>query len=180
MCTCVRSLTKDTFKHIHRNTVSNSQTPHTARTLINQRTNNKLCPMNKWNSTQPQEQACVVASAQSTDERHRQKDERKRLNARENPPRGCCCSVAKSCPILCDPVDWSTAVFSVLHYLPEFAQTHVRRLDDAIQPFHPLSPPSPPAFSLCRHQGLFQWVSSLHQVAKMRDYLYIKLKSRQN
>ena len=57
----------------------------------------------------------------------------------------CCRSVAKSCPTLCDPVDCSTPGFPVLHYLPEFAQTPVHWVSDAIQPFHPLSPPSPPA-----------------------------------
>ena len=53
-----------------------------------------------------------------------------------------------------------------LHYLPEFAQTRVHWVSDAIQPSHPLSSPSPPAFNLSQHQGLFKWVSSLHQVAK--------------
>ena len=57
----------------------------------------------------------------------------------------------------------------VLHHLPEFSQTRVRWVDDAIQPSHPLSPPSPPAFSLSQHQGLFQWVSSLHQVDKILE-----------
>ena len=54
--------------------------------------------------------------------------------------------------------------FSVLHYLLEFAQTHVHWVSDAIQPSHPF--PSPPTFNLSHHQGLFQWVGSLHQVAK--------------
>jgi len=58
----------------------------------------------------------------------------------------CCCSVAKSCPTLCDPMDSSTPGFPVLHYLPEFAQIHVHWVSDAIQPSHPLLPPSPPAF----------------------------------
>ena len=53
----------------------------------------------------------------------------------------------------------------VLHHLPELAQTHVHCADDVIQPSHPLSPPSPPAFNLSQHQNLFQWVGSLHQVA---------------
>ena len=56
--------------------------------------------------------------------------------------------------------------FPVLHYLPEFAQTHVHWVSDAIQPSHPQSPPSPLALNLSQHQGLFQWVGSLHQVAK--------------
>ena len=72
----------------------------------------------------------------------------------------CCCSVAKSCPTLCDSVNCSTSDFPVLHYLPEVAQTHVHWVSDSIQPSHPLSPPSPTAFSLSHHQGLFQWVDS--------------------
>ena len=56
----------------------------------------------------------------------------------------------------------------VLHYLPECAQTHIRWVSDAIQPSHPLSPPSP-AFNLAQHQGLFQWVNSSHQVAKVLE-----------
>ena len=68
----------------------------------------------------------------------------------------CCCSITKSCPTLCDPMDCSTPGFPVLHCLPEFAQTHVHLVNDAIQPPHPLSPPSPPALSLSQHQGLFQ------------------------
>ena len=59
--------------------------------------------------------------------------------------------------------------FPILHYLPEFAQTHVHWVSDAIQPSHPLSLPSPPALSLFQHQGLFQWVDSLHQVAKVLE-----------
>ena len=60
--------------------------------------------------------------------------------------------------------------FPVLHYLPEFAQTHVHWVSDAIQPSNPLSPPSLPAFNLAQHQHLFQWVSSLHQVAKILEF----------
>ena len=67
-------------------------------------------------------------------------------------------SVAQLCPTLCDPMDYSTPGFPVHHQLPEFAQTHVHRVGDAIQPSHPLSSPSPPAFNLSQHQGLFQWV----------------------
>ena len=67
-----------------------------------------------------------------------------------------CCSVTKSCPTLCDAMNWSTPVFPVLHYLPEFAQTHVHGVSDAIQSSHPLSPPSPFALNLSQHQGLFQ------------------------
>ena len=78
---------------------------------------------------------------------------------------GCCCSVAWSCPALSDAVDCSTPGFPVHHQLPELTQTHVHWVGDAIQPSHPLSPPSPPAFNLSLHQGLFKWVSSSHQVA---------------
>ena len=60
--------------------------------------------------------------------------------------------VAKSCLTHCDPMDCSTPGFPVLHYLPEFAQTHVHGISDAIQPSHSLSSPSPPAFTLSQHQ----------------------------
>ena len=63
-------------------------------------------------------------------------------------------------------MDCSTPGFPVHHQLPEFTQTHVHRVSDAIQQSHPLSSLSPPAFNLSQHQGLFQWVSSSHQVAK--------------
>ena len=77
-------------------------------------------------------------------------------------------SVAQSCLTLCDPMDCSMPGFPVHHQLPEIAQTHVHRVGDAIQPFHPLSSPSPSAFNLSQHQGIFQWVSPLHQVAKAK------------
>ena len=67
----------------------------------------------------------------------------------------CCCSVAKSCLTLCDPMACSTPGFPVLHCLPELAETHVHRVGDTIQPSHPVSSPSP-TFSLSQHQGLFQ------------------------
>ena len=79
-------------------------------------------------------------------------------------------SVAQSCPTLCDPMDYSTSGFPVHHQLPELAQTHVHCVGDAIQPSHPLLSPSPPAFNLSQHQGLFLWVSSLHQVAKVLEF----------
>ena len=60
--------------------------------------------------------------------------------------------------------------FPVHHQLPELAQTHVHWVSDAIQPFHPLSFPSPPAFSLSQHQGLSQWISSAHQVAEILEF----------
>ena len=66
----------------------------------------------------------------------------------------------------CNPMDCSTTGFPAHHQLPKLAQTHVHRVGDAIQPSHPLSFPSPPPFNLSQHLGLFQWVSSLHQVAK--------------
>ena len=82
----------------------------------------------------------------------------------------CCCLVAKSCPTLCDPTDCSTQGSSVLHYLPEFVQTHIHRVSDAIFPSHPLQSSSPFAFNLSQHQGLFQWVSPSHQVAKVLEH----------
>ena len=73
-------------------------------------------------------------------------------------------SVVQSCLTLCDPMGCSTPGFPVHYHLPELAQTHVHRVSDAIQPSHPLSSPSPPAFSLPQHQGVFQRVSSSHLV----------------
>ena len=71
-------------------------------------------------------------------------------------------SVAQLCPTLCDSMNRSTPGLPVHHQLPEFTQTHVRWVGDAILPSHPLSSPSPPALDLSQHQGLFKWVSSLH------------------
>ena len=65
-------------------------------------------------------------------------------------------SVAQSCPTLCDPMNRSTPGLPVHHHVPEFTQTHVHRVRDAIQPSHPLSPPSPPAHNPSQHQSLFQ------------------------
>ena len=79
-------------------------------------------------------------------------------------------SVAQSCPTLCSPMDCSTPGLPVHHQLPEFAQTHVHWVGDAIQPSYPLSSPFPPTFNLSQHQGLFQWVSSSHQVAKVLEF----------
>ena len=73
-------------------------------------------------------------------------------------------SATQSCLTLCNPVDCSTPGFPVHHQLPELAQTHVHWVSDTIQPSHLLSPFSPPDFNLSQHQGLFQWVSSSHQV----------------
>ena len=79
-------------------------------------------------------------------------------------------SVTQSCLILGDPMDCSTPGFPVHHQLPEFTQTYVHWVSDAIQPTHPLPSPSPPAFNLSQHQGLFTWVSSLHQVANVLEF----------
>ena len=79
-------------------------------------------------------------------------------------------SVAQSCPTLCDPMDCSMPGLPVHHQLLEFTLNHVHRICDAIQSPHPLSSPSPSAFNLCQHQGLFQWVSSSHQVAKVLEF----------
>ena len=76
-------------------------------------------------------------------------------------------SVTQSSLTLCDPMNRSTPGLPVHHELPKSTQTHVHRVGDAIQPSHPLSPPSPPALNLSQHQGLFKWVSSLRQVAKV-------------
>ena len=81
----------------------------------------------------------------------------------------CYCSVVKSCPTLCDHMDCSTPGFPVFHCLLEFAQTHVHCISDAIQPSHLLWSPSILAFNLPQYQGLFQRVSSSHQVAKVLE-----------
>jgi len=79
-------------------------------------------------------------------------------------------SVAQSCPILCNPINHNTPGLPVHHQLPEPTQTHVHWVSDAIQPSHPLSSPSLPALNLFQHQGLFKWVSSSHQVAKVLEF----------
>ena len=81
----------------------------------------------------------------------------------------CCCSDPQLCLTLFDPMDCSTPGSPVHHQLPEFTQTHVHWVSDAIQPSHRLLSPSPPAFSLSQHQYLFWWVGSLHQVAKVSE-----------
>ena len=78
-------------------------------------------------------------------------------------------SVAQLYPILCDSMDRSTPGFPVHHQLAELTQTQVHWVGDAIQPSHPLSSPSPPAPDLSQHQGLFRWISSSHQVAKVLE-----------
>ena len=80
------------------------------------------------------------------------------------------CSVSQSCPTLCDPMDCSMPSSPVHHQFLELTQTHVHWIDDAIQPSHPLSSPSPPTFNLSQHQGLSKRVSSLHQVAKILEF----------
>ena len=79
-------------------------------------------------------------------------------------------SVAQFCPTLCDPVTHRTAGLPVHHQHPEFTQTHVHRVSDAIQPSHPLLSPSPPAPNPSQHQGLFQWVTSSQEVAKVLEF----------
>ena len=79
-------------------------------------------------------------------------------------------SVAQSCPTLCDPMNHSTPGLPIHHQLPEFTQTHVHWVGDTIQPSHPLSSPSPPAPNPSQHQGLFQWVNSSHEVAKVLEF----------
>ena len=83
---------------------------------------------------------------------------------------GSCCSVVQLCLTLCNPMDCSTAGFPVHHQLQELAQTHVHHIGDIIQPSHPLSSPFPPALNLCQHQGLFKWITSSHQVAKVLEF----------
>ena len=78
--------------------------------------------------------------------------------------------VTQSCLILCDPMNHSTSGFPVHHQLLEFTQTHIHRVDDAIQPSHPLSSPSPPAPNPSQHQGLFQWVNSSHEMTKVLEF----------
>ena len=79
-------------------------------------------------------------------------------------------SVAQSCRTLCNPMNCSIAGLPVHHQLPEFTQTHAHQVGDAIQPSHPLSSPSPPAPNPSQHQGLFQWVDSSHEVAKVLEF----------
>ena len=78
-------------------------------------------------------------------------------------------SVAQSCPTLCNPMNCSTPGLPVHHQLPEFTQTHIHRVGDAIQPSHPLSSPSP-APNPSQHQSVFQWVNSWNEVAKVLEF----------
>ena len=79
-------------------------------------------------------------------------------------------SVVQLCPTLCDPMDYSMPGFLVHHQLPESTQTHLHWVTDGIQSSHPLSSPSPPSFNLAQNLGIFGWVSSSHQVAKVLDF----------
>ena len=79
-------------------------------------------------------------------------------------------SVSQSCPTLCDPMNRSTPGLPVYHQLPEFTQTHIHWVSDAIQPSHPLSSPSPPAPNPSQHQSFFQWFNSSHEVAKVLEF----------
>ena len=89
-------------------------------------------------------------------------------------------SVAQSYPTLCDPMNRSTPGLPIHHHLPEFTQTHVHWVGDAIQPSHPLSSPSPRAFNLSQHQGLFKWVSSSHQVVNYWSFSFSISPSNEN
>ena len=79
-------------------------------------------------------------------------------------------SVTQSCPTLWDPMNCRMPGLPVHHQLPEFTQTHVHQVGDAIQPSHPLSSPSPPAPNPSQHHSLFQWVNSSHEVAKVLEF----------
>ena len=81
-------------------------------------------------------------------------------------------SVTQSCPTLCDPMNHSTSGLPVHHQLLESTQTHIHWVGDAIHPSHPLSSPSPPAPNPSQHQGLFQWINFLHEVAKVLDFSF--------
>ena len=117
------------------------------------------CIRGVWYSGRQDVHMCVCVCER---ERERERDQNITFN-------DCSCSVAQSCLTLCDPMDYSTPGFPVLHYLWGFAQTHVHWVGVVIQPSHPLSSPSPPAFNPSQHQGLFQWVGSSYHVAKVLE-----------
>ena len=79
-------------------------------------------------------------------------------------------SLPQSCLTLCNPMNRSTPGLPVHHQLPEFTHSHAHWVGDAIQPSHPLSSPSPPAPNPSQHQGLFQWVNSSHEVARVLEF----------
>ena len=87
-------------------------------------------------------------------------------------------SVAQLCPTLCDPMNHSTPGLPVHHHLPEFTQIHIHRVSDSIQPSHPLLSPSPPAPNPSQHQSFFQWVNSLHEVAKYWSFRFSIIPSK--
>ena len=89
-------------------------------------------------------------------------------------------SVAQSCPTLCDPMNRGTPGLLVHHQLPEFTQTHVHWVSDAIQPSHPLSSPFPPAPNPSQRQSLFQWVNSSHEVAKHWSFSFTIIPSKEH
>ena len=86
-------------------------------------------------------------------------------------------SAAQSCLTLCNPMDYNTPGLPVHHQLLEFTQSHVHWVGDAIQPSHPLSSPSPPAFNLSQHQGLLKCVNSLHQISASTSALPMNISS---
>ena len=82
----------------------------------------------------------------------------------------CMLSSVQSSPTLCNPMNHSTPGLPIHHQLLKYTQTHVHRVGDAIQPSHPLSSPSPPAPNPSQPQGLFQWLNSSHEVAKVLEF----------
>ena len=88
--------------------------------------------------------------------------------------------MAQSCPTLWDPINCSIPGLPAHHQLPEFTQTQLHQVSDAIQPSHPLSSPSPPAPNPSQHQGLFQWVNSLHEVAKVLEFSFSIIPSKEH
>ena len=110
-----------------------------------------------WNEHQLEGGPCTKVESAEVEARHAEcrggEDEEE--NSLENGGFQSPCLITKSCLTLCHPINYSTPGFPVLHHLPKFAQTHVHWVGDTIQPSHPLSPPSPPAYNLSQHQGLF-------------------------
>ena len=82
-------------------------------------------------------------------------------------------SVTQPCLTLCDPMDWRMPGFPVHHQLLELGQTHLHPVIDVIETSHSLSSPSPLTFNLSQHQGLFQWVSSSHQLGKVLEFQFL-------
>ena len=94
----------------------------------------------------------------------------KKLRSRHPVPSDQIRSVTQSCPTVRNPMNHSTPGLPIHHQLPEFTETRVHRVSDAIQPSHPLSSPSPPAPNPSQHQSLFQWANSSHEVAKVLEF----------